>query len=136
MTTQVDSTREVWRPPVKKALRTRARRTAAGGAVSTTPPAVRDPYPAGAGADGSFCQRPNSFPWMSLQVTNHPILGTGAGSTRHRSRLVRLAAELLHACRAGVDVIDVEVGARPALAWLHARDRAAHLVGVPGHEVL
>jgi predicted ester cyclase len=37
--------------------------------------------PAGACADGSFCQRPNSFPFGSRQVANQPMFGTGIGSS-------------------------------------------------------
>ena len=37
-------------------------------------------YPVGAGADGSVCQRPNSFPWGSVQVANQPMPGTEPGS--------------------------------------------------------
>ena len=36
----------------------------------------------------------------------------------------------------GVDVVDAEVGARPALAGLHVGDRRATLVADPGHVVL
>jgi hypothetical protein len=39
------------------------------------------PYSGGAGADESFCQRPKSFPWVSLQTANQPIPGTGRGSS-------------------------------------------------------
>src|SRR5262249_5238095 len=53
-------------------------------------------YPAGAGADGSFCQRPNSFPCGSLAVTNQPMPGTGAGwSTSPPSSLTRAAPALM-----------------------------------------
>ena len=34
----------------------------------------------GAGADGSVCQSPNSFPCGSVQVANQPMLGTAIGS--------------------------------------------------------
>jgi hypothetical protein len=37
-------------------------------------------YPVGAGAAASFCHRPNSFPSVSLQIANQPMLGTGLGS--------------------------------------------------------
>src|SRR5260370_36984620 len=37
-------------------------------------------YCAGAGADVSVCQSPNSFPCGSLQVENQPMAGTGIGS--------------------------------------------------------
>src|SRR6266516_3227253 len=37
-------------------------------------------YPVGAGADGSVCQRPKSFPSVSLQTANQPMSGTGRGS--------------------------------------------------------
>src|SRR5205814_8878017 len=53
-----------------------------------------------------------------------------------RHRLVRLAPELLHARRAGVDVVDVEVRARTSLAGLHVGDRPARLVADLGHVVL
>ncbi len=36
-------------------------------------------YPLGSGADGSFCQRPNSLPTGSLQTENQPMRGTGPG---------------------------------------------------------
>jgi hypothetical protein len=49
-------------------------------AWSETPPDADEVHPVGAGADGSFCHRPNSFPWGSLQVANQPMFGTGAGS--------------------------------------------------------
>ena len=39
------------------------------------------PYPAGAGADESVCQRPNSLPEVSLQIANQPIAGTGIASS-------------------------------------------------------
>src|SRR6266436_8121136 len=55
---------------------------------------------------------------------------------RHRHRVAGLAAELLHPPRAGLDVVDVEVGAHPVLAGLHVRDRRALLVADPGHVVL
>src|SRR5207247_6634152 len=42
-----------------------------------------------------------------------------------RHRLARLAAELPDTRRAGLDLVDVEVGARASLAGLHVRDRAA-----------
>ena len=42
-------------------------------------PAARD-YDAGADADGSFCQRPKSFPSLSVQVANQPMPGTGIAS--------------------------------------------------------
>ncbi len=45
-----------------------------------TPPAADGVYPVGAGAEGSFCQRPNSFPSVSLQTVNQPMPGTGPGS--------------------------------------------------------
>ncbi len=41
-----------------------------GGAFLGTPPAADEVYPVGAGAEGSFCQRPNSFPSVSLQIAN------------------------------------------------------------------
>jgi hypothetical protein len=53
-------------------------------------------YPAGAGADGSFCQRPNSFPCGSLHVTNQPMPGTGPGSSASPpSSLTRRAPALM-----------------------------------------
>src|SRR4029453_11408229 len=55
-------------------------RTTAGGVSHEAPPAADEVYSVGAGADGSFCHRPNSLPWGSLQVANQPMLGTGAGS--------------------------------------------------------
>jgi hypothetical protein len=55
-------------------------KTTAGDAWLETPPAADAVYPVGAGADGSFCHRPNSFPWGSLQVANQPMPGTGLGS--------------------------------------------------------
>jgi hypothetical protein len=66
--------------------RSRASPTRAGSARELaapwweTPPAAAAVYPVGAGADGSFCHRPNSFPWGSLQVANQPMPGTGPGS--------------------------------------------------------
>ena len=54
--------------------------TRAGGALWETRPAADDVYPVGSGAVGSFCHRPNSLPWGSLQVANQPIPGTGPGS--------------------------------------------------------
>jgi hypothetical protein len=54
--------------------------TIVGGALWETPPAADDVYPVGSGAVGSFCHRPNSFPWGSLQVANQPMPGTGPGS--------------------------------------------------------
>ncbi len=44
------------------------------------PGVAADAYPAGFGADGSVCHRPNSFPPGSLQTANHPMLGTGIPS--------------------------------------------------------
>src|SRR5581483_10092716 len=55
---------------------------------------------------------------------------------RDRHRLARLAPELAHARGAGGDVVDVEVGARPALSELHVRDRDALLLADLGHVVL
>src|SRR5581483_8245323 len=43
-------------------------------------PALHVAYPSRDGADGSFCQRPNSFPCGAVQVGNQPICGTGIGS--------------------------------------------------------
>ena len=62
--------------------RSRASKTRAvsGGALWETPPAADDVYPVGSGAVGSFCHRPNSLPWGSLQVANQPMPGTGPGS--------------------------------------------------------
>src|SRR5207247_5062990 len=54
----------------------------------------------------------------------------------HRLRLVGLAAELLHARDAGVDVVDLEVGARAAFAGLNVRDTRALLVAEPRRVVL
>src|SRR5205085_12648709 len=51
-------------------------------------------------------------------------------------RLIGLAAELVDAGGAVVDVVDGEVGARPALAGLHVRDRGALLVADARHVVL
>src|SRR5438132_4567112 len=62
--------------------------------------------------------------------------GREPAHARHRLRLVRRAAELLHARGTGVDVVDVEVGARPSLAGLHVRDRGALLLADTGHVVL
>jgi hypothetical protein len=55
-------------------------KTTAGGALVGDAAAPMKPYSAGAGAAGSFCHRPNSFPSGSLQTANQPMLGTGLGS--------------------------------------------------------
>jgi hypothetical protein len=61
-----------------------------------TPPAAAAVYPVGAGADGSFCHRPNSFPWGSLQVANQPMPGTEPGSfASPPSSLTRAAPALM-----------------------------------------
>jgi hypothetical protein len=53
-------------------------------------------YPAGAGADGSVCHRPNSLPCGSRQVTNQPMPGTGPGwSASPPSSLTRAAPALM-----------------------------------------
>ena len=57
------------------------------------------------------------------------MLGTGIA-------LVGLAAELLDPGDARVDVVDVEVHARPALVAVGPHDRAARVLGEPGHVVL
>src|SRR5206468_1692123 len=62
--------------------------------------------------------------------------GREPAHARHRHRLVGLAAELAHARRTGIDVVDAEVRARAALPGLHVRDRAALLVAEPSHVVL
>ena len=68
-------------------------------------------------------------PRVSLQVANQPMLGTGIASPR-------LAAELVDAGGAGVDVVDVEVHTRAALVAVGAVDRTALVLGEPGHVVL
>src|ERR1700745_4490738 len=55
---------------------------------------------------------------------------------RHRGRRIRLAAEFPHPRRAGVDVVDVEVGAGAPLAGLHVGDRQAGLITDACHVVL
>jgi predicted 3-demethylubiquinone-9 3-methyltransferase (glyoxalase superfamily) len=64
------------------ALEQAAAQGGGGGAPGPgAPRAAGGCYPAGAEADGSCCQRPNSFPCGSLQVTNQPMPGTGIGSS-------------------------------------------------------
>ncbi len=62
--------------------------TGAAGRCSTA-------YPAGAWADASLCQRPNSFPCGSLQVTNQPMPGTGIGSSASPPSSLTRAAPVL-----------------------------------------
>jgi hypothetical protein len=50
-----------------------------GWQASSAPAGRRAVYPL-AGADGSLCQSPKSFPWVSLQIATQPIPGTGRGS--------------------------------------------------------
>jgi hypothetical protein len=52
-----------------------------GGRRHLRPPAGDVGYSVGAGADGSFCQMPKSFPSVSLQIANQPMPGTGRGSS-------------------------------------------------------
>ena len=47
------------------------------------------------GADGSFCQRPNSLPWVSLQVENQPLPGTGRGASASPPSSFTRAAPML-----------------------------------------
>src|SRR6266568_6186064 len=55
--------------------------TAAGALLGGRRQPLNQVYPVGAGADESFCQRPNSFPCGSRQVENQPMFGTGRGSS-------------------------------------------------------
>src|SRR5436853_1284235 len=64
------------------------------------------------------------------------LAGREPAHVRDGHRVVGLAAELLHACGAVLDVVYGEVDARSTLAGLHVRDRSALLVADPRHVVL
>ena len=76
--------RRTWAPHLFERCHPRGRSSAAG--QPSRSKRGRDSSPllqlhsAASGADGSFCQRPKSLPWGSLQVENQPLLGTGRGS--------------------------------------------------------
>src|SRR6516164_9590471 len=55
------------------------------------------------------------------------LAGREQAHARNRHRLACLAAELVHACHARLDVIDREVRPHAVLARLHVRDRRALL---------
>jgi uncharacterized membrane protein len=70
--------------------------------VETTVAETRSPglsaapvYCAGAGAEVSVCQSPNSFPCGSVQVENQPMAGTGIGSPASPPSSVTRAAPAL-----------------------------------------
>ena len=77
--------------------------------ASTRLPGGLSGYDPGGCADGSCCQRPKSFPSVSVQVANQPMPGTGMRVASPRRRAPSRAR------RARVDVVDVEVDAGPAL---------------------
>src|SRR5512134_2777487 len=64
------------------------------------------------------------------------LTGREPAHSGHRQRVAALAAERAHAGRLGVDVVDVEVDARPALLAVGTVDRTARRLGEPGHVVL
>jgi uncharacterized protein YndB with AHSA1/START domain len=62
-------------PPAQRPGADRCRPASRGAAAAGSGGSLRGRlfYPAGAGADGSFCPRPNSFPCGSRHVTNQPM---------------------------------------------------------------
>ena len=88
-------------------------------AVTSRPDLSAPVYCAGAGADASVCQSPNSFPCGSLQVESQPMAGPASACLPPR--------QLRHTRGTCLDVIDREVRPRTALARLHVRDRRALL---------
>ena len=86
-------------------------------------------YVSGIGADGSVCQRPNSLPSGSCRSRTSPCSGLACLQPPRRRARAR-------ARDARVDVVDVEVRPRAALAGLRVRDGRALLLAEPRHVVL